>query len=105
MLVAVMRHPAMPQYLANSTSIGPNSAFGRKHQRGRNEYLARECLELHSVSPAAGYTQADGVIAFRRGRRVGSLPCNSWHLIPALTASWRRSSQVTSSRVTRHQEM
>ena len=27
--------------------------------RGLNENLARECLELHTVSPAAGYTQAD----------------------------------------------
>ena len=27
--------------------------------RGLNENLARECLELHTVSPAGGYTQAD----------------------------------------------
>ena len=28
-------------------------------QRGLNENLARECMELHTVCPAAGYTQAD----------------------------------------------
>jgi uncharacterized protein (DUF1800 family) len=27
--------------------------------KGLNENLARECLELHTVTPAAGYTQAD----------------------------------------------
>ncbi len=33
--------------------------------RGLNENLARECLELHTVSPAAGYTQQD-VTSFAR---------------------------------------
>ena len=32
---------------------------GQNGKRGLNENLARECLELHTVSPAAGYTQAD----------------------------------------------
>jgi uncharacterized protein (DUF1800 family) len=59
MLLAVMRHPAMLAYLDNETSMGPNSLRGRQHGRGLNENLARECLELHTVSPAAGYTQAD----------------------------------------------
>ena len=59
MLLAVMRHPAMLMYLDNNNSIGPNSLVGRNQKRGLNENLARECLELHTVSPASGYTQAD----------------------------------------------
>jgi uncharacterized protein (DUF1800 family) len=63
MLLAVMRHPAMLLYLNNAVSIGPDSPAGLRTGRGLNENLARECLELHTVSPAAHYTQAD-VTAF-----------------------------------------
>lgn len=63
MTLAVMRHPAMLLYLDNATSVGPDSFVGRQRKRGLNENLARECLELHTVTPAAGYTQAD-VTAF-----------------------------------------
>ena len=59
MLLAVMRHPAMLMYLDNTSSIGPTSPAGRKSHHGLNENLARECLELHTVSPASGYTQTD----------------------------------------------
>ncbi len=59
MLRAVMRHPAMLTYLDNDGSFGPDSPGGKRAKRGLNENLARECLELHTVSPAAGYTQAD----------------------------------------------
>ncbi len=59
MLLAVMRHPAMLLYLDNVASTGPSSAFGLKQHRGLNENLARECLELHTCTPAAGYAQAD----------------------------------------------
>ncbi len=59
MLLAVMRHPAMLLYLDNVGSVGPDSPAGQRSHRGLNENLARECLELHTVSPAAGYTQAD----------------------------------------------
>lgn len=59
MLLAVMRHPAMLMYLDNTSSSGPNSPAGRKSHQGLNENLARECLELHTVSPAAGYSQTD----------------------------------------------
>jgi uncharacterized protein (DUF1800 family) len=59
MLLAVMRHPAMLLYLDNAGSAGPRSAYGSRTGRGLNENLARECLELHTVSPAAGYTQTD----------------------------------------------
>jgi uncharacterized protein (DUF1800 family) len=63
MLLAVMRHPAMLMYLDNANSIGPDSPAGQRSHRGLNENLARECLELHTLSPASGYTQAD-VTAF-----------------------------------------
>ena len=67
MLQAVMRHPAMLFFLDNVQSIGPDSQAARADRakpgsnppRGLNENLARECLELHTISPAAGYSQAD----------------------------------------------
>ena len=59
MLLAVMHHPAMLLYLQNAESVGPDSPAGQRSHRGLNENLARECMELHTVSPAAGYTQAD----------------------------------------------
>ena len=59
MLLAVMRHPAMLTYLDNAGSFGPNSPAGLKREKGLNENLARESLELHTLSPASGYTQAD----------------------------------------------
>ncbi|WP_428486887.1 DUF1800 domain-containing protein [Rhodopila sp.] len=65
MLLAVMRHPAMLMYLDNARSIGPDSMAGLRLHRGLNENLARECLELHTVSPLAGYSQAD-VTAFAK---------------------------------------
>ena len=57
MLLAVMQHPAMLLYLDNAVSAGPNSVFGGRQNRGLNENLARESLELHTVG--GGYTQAD----------------------------------------------
>jgi uncharacterized protein (DUF1800 family) len=59
MLLAVIRHPAMLAYLDQVHSTGPDSIAGEKRHTGLNENLARECLELHTVSPASGYTQAD----------------------------------------------
>lgn len=59
MLQVVFHMPAMLYYLDQVASIGPNSSAGRRMGRGLNENLARECLELHSVSPAAGYDQND----------------------------------------------
>ena len=59
MLLAVMQHPAMLIYLDNAQSYGPGSKGGLRQGKGLNENLARECLELHTVSPAAGYSQAD----------------------------------------------
>lgn len=65
MVLAVMRHPAMLLYLDNAGSVGPDSPAGQRLHRGLNENLARECMELHTVSPLAGYSQAD-VTAFAK---------------------------------------
>ena len=59
MLAAAMRHPCMLMYLDNHVSVGPNSQIGKAQHRGLNENLARESLELHTVTPAAHYTQQD----------------------------------------------
>lgn len=59
LLKAAIHHPAMLAYLNQGSSVGPDSPAGRRSGRGLNENLAREVLELHTLSPAAGYTQAD----------------------------------------------
>jgi uncharacterized protein (DUF1800 family) len=63
MLQAVESHPAMLAYLDNALSFGPNSPAGRNRNRGLNENLAREILELHTLGVRTGYTQ-DDVIRF-----------------------------------------
>ncbi len=57
---------AMIHHLDNSESAGPKSATASEEWRRRkkepatiNENHARELLELHTVSPKAGYTQED----------------------------------------------
>ena len=59
-------HPAMQLYLSNQESTGPNSEKARDIKRNRdneiaaiNENLARELLELFTLTPAAGYSQDD----------------------------------------------
>jgi uncharacterized protein (DUF1800 family) len=59
MLRAVEQHPAMLAYLDNQQSIGPNSQAGRNRNKGLNENLAREILELHTLGVGSGYSQAD----------------------------------------------
>jgi uncharacterized protein (DUF1800 family) len=59
MLKAVEQHPAMLAYLDNQQSIGPNSVAGRNRNKGLNENLAREILELHTLGVGGGYTQTD----------------------------------------------
>ncbi len=59
MLLAVLRHPCMLMYLDNAQSIGPNSTAGRRRNRGLNENLAREVLELHTLGVNGGYQQSD----------------------------------------------
>ncbi len=65
MLLAVTRHPAMLEYLDNARSIGPNSVRGRRRERGLNENLAREIMELHTLGVNGGYTQTD-IIEFAK---------------------------------------
>ena len=59
MLRAAEGHPAMLVYLNNAESIGPNSVAGVNRDRGLNENLAREILELHTLGVRTVYTQAD----------------------------------------------
>lgn len=64
MLYDVTTHPGMQNYLDNDYSMGPNSREGKKRRASGqfadiNENLARELLELHTVSPSAAYTQDD----------------------------------------------
>jgi uncharacterized protein (DUF1800 family) len=93
MLLASAHHPGMLLYLDNATSIGPNSLLASRPQfilqeirpmmRGRNENLARETLELHTLGVRTGYDQSD-VIALanmltgwtvnRRGIATGGAP-------------------------------
>jgi uncharacterized protein (DUF1800 family) len=59
MLLAAEGHPAMLIYLDNAQSIGPNSVAGVNRDKGLNENLAREILELHTLGVRTVYTQAD----------------------------------------------
>jgi uncharacterized protein (DUF1800 family) len=59
MLLAATRHPAMLLYLDNALSVGPLSRFGAQREKGLNENLARELLELHTLGVDAGYSPAD----------------------------------------------
>jgi len=65
LLLAVEQHPAMLVYLDQAQSIGPNSEVGRfaaergAKQRGLNENLAREIMELHTLGVRTGYSQTD----------------------------------------------
>ena len=65
LLIAAVTHPMMIDYLSQIGSIGPNSQEaqrlserGRKN-RGLNENLAREILELHTLGVSAEYGQTD----------------------------------------------
>jgi uncharacterized protein (DUF1800 family) len=59
MLTAVESHPAMLYYLDNAESMGANSIAGINRDKGLNENLAREILELHTLGVRSGYSQAD----------------------------------------------
>jgi uncharacterized protein (DUF1800 family) len=65
LLLAAESHPAMILYLDNHISFGPNSMVGRRRNRGLNENLAREILELHTLGADGGYDQED-VTSFAR---------------------------------------
>jgi uncharacterized protein (DUF1800 family) len=59
MLLAAEGHPAMLLYLNNALSIGPDSVAGINRDKGLNENLAREILELHTLGVRTVYSQAD----------------------------------------------
>ncbi len=59
LLRASTRHPAMLIYLDNFQSVGPGSIGGKIKNKGLNENLAREILELHTLGVGGGYTQSD----------------------------------------------
>ncbi|MGO9048420.1 MAG: DUF1800 domain-containing protein [Xanthobacteraceae bacterium] len=59
MLTAVESHPAMLYYLDNVRSMGANSIAGINGDKGLNENLAREILELHTLGVRSGYLQSD----------------------------------------------
>ena len=63
MLMASAHHPAMLMYLDNTVSVGPRSTNGLRTNKGLNENLGREILELHTLGVDGGYSQAD-VTAF-----------------------------------------
>lgn len=64
LLYSVTTHPAMLSYLDNVYNVGEGSEHaigcaGGKCFSGLNDNLARELMELHTVSPARGYTETD----------------------------------------------
>lgn len=59
MLKAVEQHPGMIFFLDNQQSMGPNSRAGINRNKGINENLAREIMELHTLGVGGGYTQED----------------------------------------------
>ncbi|MEL7344237.1 MAG: DUF1800 domain-containing protein [Pseudomonadota bacterium] len=59
MLKAVVKHPFMLLYLDQLESVGPNSRAGKRRNKGLNENLAREVLELHTLGVDAAYSQTD----------------------------------------------
>ena len=59
MVQEVTKSWCMIHHLDNSESVGPNSKRGIESRDTINENHARELLELHTVSPEAGYTQDD----------------------------------------------
>ena len=59
LLQAVESHPAMLFYLDNVQSMGADSVAGINRDKGLNENLARETMELHTLGVRSGYSQAD----------------------------------------------
>ena len=76
LLKAATLHPAMLFYLDQQLSVGPGSKKAKRKNRGLNENLARELLELHTLGVQGGYSQADVTqmaelltgLFFRRGQ-------------------------------------
>ena len=77
MLLAAEGHPGMLLYLNNEQSVGPDSVAGINRDRGLNENLAREILELHTLGVRTVYGQAD-VTSFAK-------ILTGWTILPTLT--------------------
>lgn len=59
LLRSATEHPSMLLYLDQAQSQGPDSKGGMRRNKGLNENLGRELLELHTLGAGSGYTQAD----------------------------------------------
>jgi uncharacterized protein (DUF1800 family) len=59
LLRSATEHPSMLIYLDQAQSLGPDSKAGMRRNKGLNENLGRELLELHTLGAGSGYTQAD----------------------------------------------
>lgn len=61
LLIRCVTHPLMLHYLDQDSSVGPNSIMVRRRDldRGLNENLAREVLELHTLGVDGPYSQND----------------------------------------------
>jgi uncharacterized protein (DUF1800 family) len=59
LLSKAILHPAMLSYLDQAKSMGPNSRRGKRRDKGLNENLGRELLELHTLGVNGGYKQED----------------------------------------------
>lgn len=61
LLIAAETHPVMLRYLEQNNSVGPHSRFAVRKggERGLNENLAREVMELHTLGVGGPYTQDD----------------------------------------------
>ncbi|KAA0697671.1 DUF1800 domain-containing protein [Neorhizobium sp. P12A] len=59
LLRSATQHPAMLIYLDQAQSLGPDSPIGIRRNKGLNENLARELMELHTLGAGSGYTQDD----------------------------------------------
>jgi uncharacterized protein (DUF1800 family) len=70
LLQAVESHPAMLVYLDNVQSMGADSIAGINRDKGLNENLARETLELHTVGVHGVIVKPTSQI-LRRSSRVG----------------------------------
>lgn len=63
LLFKVTKHPAMLSYLDNVLNVGKNSLYAlrKSHKKniGMNDNLARELLELHTISNRMPYSETD----------------------------------------------
>jgi uncharacterized protein (DUF1800 family) len=93
LLYNAITHPAMLTYLDNIYNIGPNSPKAQKCGSkagtsscvvGLNDNLGRELLELHTVSPVAGYSEDDITNCAKVLAGWGNIfDKNSWSTKPA----------------------